>query len=282
MLSSIPVSRLLIIFLNLEGIFLSHALTNGIKTRSFVFSTKAGDGDKPKLVLIGGSPGTGKSTFGMSVALDQGILKCISTDTVRAVMRSFIPADISPALHRSSYAPASEDDDDPVRSWRETCTVLEASVQELVTDSISRGQGLVLEGVSIAPSKKLIKIWEEAGGVAIGCLLTVCKEETHKSLLQKRGVLAGIESTQNAKDQKKIQMFDRILKIQNEMIRLAEESSWILIEQKMEPDPLEIIANKLVTDDECDIPDNFLKANLRNENAVHAPEPKPERVAPSS
>jgi hypothetical protein len=72
-------------------------------------------------------------------------------------------------------------------------------------------------------------------------------------------------------------MFDRILKIQNEMIRLA-----ILIEQKVEPDPLEIIANKLVTDDECNIPDNFLKANLPNENAVHAPEPKPERVAPSS
>jgi 2-phosphoglycerate kinase len=120
----------------------------------------------------------------MSVALDQGILKCISTDTVRAVMRSFIPADISPDLHRSSYAPASEDEDDPVRSWRETCTVLEASVQELVTDSISRGQGLVLEGMSITPSKKLIKIWEEAGGVlATGYLLTVCKEETHKLLL---------------------------------------------------------------------------------------------------
>ena len=247
MLSSIPVSRLLVIFLTLEGIFFSHALTNGIKTRSLVFSPKGGDRDKPKLVLIGGCPGTGKSTFGMSVALDQGIIKCISTDTVRAVMRSFIPADISPSLHRSSYAPASEDDD-PLRSWRETCTVLEVSVQELVTDSISRGQGLVLEGVSIAPSKKLIKIWEEAGGVAIGCLLTVCKEETHKSLLQKRGALAGTESTQNIKDQNKIQMFDRIRKIQNEMIRLAEESNWILIEQKVEPDPLEIIANKLSED----------------------------------
>jgi 2-phosphoglycerate kinase len=275
MLSSIPVSRLLVIFLSLEGIFLSHALTNGIKTRSFVFSPKGGDREKPKLVLIGGCPGTGKSTFGMSVALDQGIIKCISTDTLRAVMRSFIPADISPALHRSSYAPASEDDD-PVRSWRETCTVLEASVQEIVTDSIARGQGLVLEGVSIAPSKKLIKIWEDAGGVAIGCLLTI-KEETHKSLLQKRGFLAGAESTQNIKDQKKILMFDRIRLIQAEMINLAEESHWILIEQKVEPDPLEIIANKL-TDNDCKSPDG----NRSKENSVHALKSKPERVAPSS
>ena len=39
----------------------------------------------------------------MSLALEQGILKCISTDTVRAVMRSYVPESISPPLHRSSY-----------------------------------------------------------------------------------------------------------------------------------------------------------------------------------
>jgi 2-phosphoglycerate kinase len=79
-----------VIFLSLEGIFLSHALTDGCKTRSFAFSPKDGDRNKPKLVLIAGCPGTGKSTFGMAVALDQGIIKCMSTDTVRAVMRSLL------------------------------------------------------------------------------------------------------------------------------------------------------------------------------------------------
>ena len=59
--------------------------------------------EPPKLILISGGPGTGKSTFGMSLALEQGILKCISTDTVRAVMRSYVPESISPPLHRSSY-----------------------------------------------------------------------------------------------------------------------------------------------------------------------------------
>ena len=242
----------------------SHCLAingkGGIKTRSFVFSPKAVGENKPKLVLISGCPGTGKSTFGMSVALDQGILKCISTDTIRAVMRSFIPADISPALHRSSYAPATpEGQDDAVRSWRETCTVLETSVQELVSDSIRRGQGLVLEGVSIAPSKKLIEMWEEAGGVATGCLLTVSDETTHKKLLHKRGFLAGSQSEQALKDQKKLQSFDRIRDIQTEMIKLANESHWILIEQKVEPDPLEIIASNLSPESEadCEIPDMF-------------------------
>ena len=185
----------------------------------------------------------------MSVALDQGILKCISTDTVRAVMRSFIPQDISPALHRSSYAAAAEGDD-PVRSWRETCTVLEQSVRGLVEDALSRNVGLVLEGVSIYPSSKLIKRWEEGGGVAVGCLLTVKDSETHKHLLRHRGFISGNE--QKEKDEDKIKSFDRVRMIQDEMIRLAQESNWLLIEQKVEPDPLDTIADKLLQD-ECEV-----------------------------
>jgi 2-phosphoglycerate kinase len=162
----------------------------GLMSRDFTFTPKVQD--KPKLILIGGCTGTGKSTFGMSVALDQDILKCISTDTVRAVMRSFIGTDISPALHRSSYTPAivrddgGKSDDDPVRSWRETCTVLQASIEGLVDDAIHRGMSLVVEGVHVVPSKDLIQKWEGMGGVATGCLLTIPDEQAHKQLLQRR------------------------------------------------------------------------------------------------
>ena len=108
---------------------------------------------------------TGKSTFGMSLALEQGILKCISTDTVRAVMRSYVPESISPPLHRSSYASSVEDGtDDAVKSWKETCKVLESSLDGLVEDAIKRGVSLVLEGVSIEPSRKWIDRFTEAGG----------------------------------------------------------------------------------------------------------------------
>jgi len=251
-----------------DGNLVEALASNGIKTRSFVSSPpnnkQGGALEKPKLVIIGGCPGTGKSTFGMSVALDQGILKCISTDTVRAVMRSFIPEDISPALHRSSYAKSSDNDQDPVQSWLETCRVLEASVHEIVADSIVRKQGLVLEGVSIVPAKKLIEVWEAAGGVATGCLLTVGDADTHQALLKKRGCLAGGQSEQCAKDQKKIQSFDRIQKIQDEMIRLATDSGWILIEQKVEPDPLEIVASKLLEEDYM-IPLSFKQDEIRED-----------------
>jgi len=260
----IAYTLLLVTMVLLKRPMFSHALatSNGIKTRSFVFTPKTAL-EKPKLVIIGGCPGTGKSTFGMSVALDQGILKCISTDTIRAVMRSFIPKNISPALHRSSYAQVT-DKDDPVHSWLETCQVLEKSVEEIVVDSIARHQGLVLEGVSIAPAKKLIEMWEAGGGIATGCILVVSNPDTHKALLKRRGFLSGKTSEQSIKDEKKIAAFDRIRKIQDEIIKLAHESNWIMIEQKIEPDPLEIIANKL-TEEDC--APSFFKTNENaNEN----------------
>jgi 2-phosphoglycerate kinase len=199
--------------------------------------------DKPNLILISGSPGTGKSTFAMQVSLDQGILKCISTDTIRATMRSFVSRDISPALHRSSYAEAFEGDC-PVRSWKETCSVLSPSVEGLIDDAMKRGTSIVVEGVHVIPNNVLIEKWEQAGGVAVGVLLQIKNEEKHKRQLRKRGVMTGaVEAEEN-----KIASFDRIRAIQNEMMRLAKENKWIQIEQRTQADPLDLIGTALTGD----------------------------------
>jgi 2-phosphoglycerate kinase len=86
----------------------------------------------------------------------------------------------------------------------------------------------------------------------VGCLLTVKKEETHKSLLVRRGFISGENSEQKEKDETKIKSFDRVRMIQDEMIRLAEESNWLLIEQKVEKDPLDFVAEKLSRDAEAE------------------------------
>lgn len=174
------------------------------------------------------------------MALDQGILKCISTDTIRATMRSFVASDVSPALHRSSYAPAF-DGDDPVRSWKETCKVLDASVHALIEDSMNRGQSIVVEGVHVMPDRELIDKWEEAGGVAIGILLQIQDPDTHKRLLKKRGFITG----NVAAEVKKLRSYDRVRKIQDEMMNMAKESRWLQIEQRTEPDPLDMVSGSM-------------------------------------
>lgn len=227
---------------------------------------------KPNLILISGSPGTGKSTFAMQVSLDQGILKCISTDTIRATMRSFVSPDISPALHRSSYAEAFENDC-PVRSWKETCSVLSPSVEGLIDDAMKRGTSIVVEGVHVVPNNVLIDKWENAGGVAVGVLLQIKDEDKHKRQIRKRGVMTGaIEA-----EEKKIASFHRIRAIQDEMMRLAKENKWIQIEQRTQPDPLDLIGSALTGEsfypeyfpDEVEVEENIFEREPQQTQQHH-------------
>ena len=132
----------------------------------------------PQLILISGCTGTGKSTFGMEVAINQGILKCISTDTIRQVMRSCCDqvGSCPVALQRSSF----QGDGDPVIDWLEACDAVESGIESIVQDNINRGTSLVLEGVHVVPNRKLIEKWTKAGGLAVGCVLTIPDADVHR------------------------------------------------------------------------------------------------------
>jgi 2-phosphoglycerate kinase len=107
----------------------------------------------------------------------------------------------------------------------------------------------VLEGVSIRPAAKWIDKFRAAGGTACGVLLTVSNEETHKKLLLRRGFITG----NKADEEKKLKNFDRVRLIQDEMIRRAKESGWVLIEQRMDPDPLDVVADELYKATSCEM-----------------------------
>ena len=199
----------------------------------------------PNLILISGCTGTGKSTFGqpippippippkpsppfsltiapalsthatgMSLALNQRILKCISTDTVRQVMRTMVDEDKMPALHRSSYQGAG----DAVTEWRDSSAVLEKGIEGLVEDSINRGVSLVLEGVHIVPGNDLIDMWKERGGNALGIVLCIENAEAHKKMIMNRGLVTATSTAERQLDK-----FARIRDIHDEMVRFGSE-----------------------------------------------------------
>lgn len=175
----------------------------------------------------------------MQIALSQSILKCVSTDTIREVTRTNTKEIAAPALMRSSY----EGEGDPVEDWRDSCNVLSAGIDATVHDAMKRGTSLVLEGVHIQPSNELLDAWRAQGGSALGVLLMIKDAEAHRSLIFRRG-----EVTKKG-EEKKIKAFSRIRKIQDAMFKAAVASDWLLIEQKIAPDPIEIVTSLLSEDE---------------------------------
>ena len=78
--------------------------------------------------------------------------------------------------------------------------------------------------------------------------MTVSDEATHKKLLLKRGFMTGNKEA----EEKKLKSFDRVRLIQEEMIRSAKESGWLLIEQRVDPDPLDVVADELYRTASCE------------------------------
>ena len=190
----------------------------------------------PRLLIISGTSGVGKSTMSMSLASSLGFAKIASTDTIREVLRTQISSTASPALHRSSFesagGSASED-------WKETVQALSEGVVAVIDRSISKGADLLLEGVHYVPNKEVIDLWREAGGVAIGVVLYVSSEERH------RGMIANREKHNGKRVDHYLDNLDRIREIQEELVLSGSEFGWLIIDPTKESDSIGLISNSL-------------------------------------
>ena len=83
------------------------------------------------------------------------------------------------------------------------------------TNISSLGSSLVLEGVNIIPGPSLIERWVNAGGIAVGCVLTIPDAEAHRTIIQRRGEITGKGAATQLNE------INRIRKIHDEMVRLG-------------------------------------------------------------
>ena len=190
----------------------------------------------PRLLIICGTSGVGKSTMSTSLASSLGLSKIASTDTIREVLRTQISSTARPALHRSSFEPAGGS---ATEDWKETVQALSGGVLAVIERAISKGTDLLLEGVHYVPNKKVIDLWREAGGVAIGVVLYVSSEERH------RGMIANREKHNGKKVDHYLGNLDRIREIQEELVLSGSEFGWLVIDPTKESDSTRLISSSL-------------------------------------
>ena len=176
----------------------------------------------PRLLIIAGATGVGKSTAAVAVAQRGGFTRVMSTDAIRELMRATDEERNVPALHRSSFSKG--DSGEPVLDWNETCLAVEAGIMATMERARREGIDLLIEGVHMVPSARLVRAWEEAGGVALGIVMVVDEENAHLSMLKSR------DAHSYRRADRYVANFKRIRAIQDGLIERAKIANWTIVD----------------------------------------------------
>ena len=196
--------------------------------------TSVGSGGyRPRLLLIAGATGTGKSTASIKIAQREGFQRIVSTDNIREVLRSVDVDESNLALHRSSYSLGETKE--PVQDWLDTCQVLEEAILATIAKSRREGFDLVIEGVHIVPSERILRSWTESGGFAMGVVMVVHDENLHQGMFVER------EKNTYRKAERYIANLQRIRSIQDGLIERAKIANWPLVDPHRVDDDVERI-----------------------------------------
>ena len=187
---------------------------------------------KPRLLVITGSSGVGKSTLSARAAASLGFSKSASTDTIREALRTQFDADELPALHRSSFESAGSG---VVEDWHETVKVLSEGVAAVVRRASMKGSDLLLEGVHVIPATQILNDWRGAGGIACGVVLYVEEGDRHQRFIVRR------ERHNNRGLAHYLDNLDRIREIQREMVSNGREAGWLVMDASAQDDPVGMV-----------------------------------------
>ena len=187
---------------------------------------------KPRLLVITGSSGVGKSTLSARAAASLGFSKSASTDTIREALRTQFDADELPALHRSSFESAGSG---VVEDWHETVKVLSEGVAAVVERASMKGSDLLLEGVHVIPDAQILDDWRGAGGIACGVVLYVAGEDRHQRFIVRR------ERHNNRGLAHYLDNLNRIREIQSEMVSNGREAGWLVMDASTQDDPVGMV-----------------------------------------
>jgi 2-phosphoglycerate kinase len=176
----------------------------------------------PLIVLIGGATGVGKSTVATMVANRLGIVRIVSTDAVREVMRGIFTKEMMPSLHASSFEVTTllgnpPGDGDPViAGFREQVHAVAVGVAQLLRRALIEGTDVIVEGAHLVPG--FLRLPPRDAAIVVPTVIRIEDEQVHRSHF-----VARASDVRRGGDQRYLNHFDNIRKIQNYVHALALE-----------------------------------------------------------
>ncbi len=219
---------------------MKRALLRHVMTRSVGLaqtSARTISGNAPRLLVIAGATGVGKSTASVRLAHESKFSRLLSTDAIREIMRVCDDDESNPSLHRSSFSKG--DSGDPVLDWLETCNSVEPGIAATIGRARREGIDLLIEGVHILPNERLLRAWRESGGIAVGVVMCVDTELEHQNMLKSR------DAHSYRRADRYIASFSRIRRIQDGLIEKAKIANWPIVDPTRVKDDVKKIQHLL-------------------------------------
>lgn len=178
--------------------------------------------NKPLVILIGGSTGVGKSTIATMLANRLSIVRIVSTDAIREVMRAFFSRELMPTIHTSSFDadtalihPLPPHVDPVVAGFREQSLSVLVGVRAIINRALKEGTHIIIEGAHIVPG--FIAPQQFPDAYIVPLLVKVSDEKMHRSHFYIREV-----ETQGTRPfQRYLEYFENIRKIQDYIVHLG-------------------------------------------------------------
>ncbi len=205
---------------------------------------------KPLIILIGGVPGSGKSTVATELANQLSIIRTQSTDMLREVMRALIPRRVSPALHESSFAAGKSLHSSSfykanlanavISGYHTQSDMVSVACRSVLKRAINERVSMILEGVHIRPS--LYKKIRKADAITVPIILAELEEEKLKRNFRGRSNVAAQRVAKRY-----LKNFNEIWQLQSTILSEADAEDIEIVENT---DPSSIVMDicKIVTE----------------------------------
>jgi 2-phosphoglycerate kinase len=156
------------------------------------------------------------------VANRLGIVRIVSTDAVREVMRGIFTKEMMPSLHTSSFEVTTllkdpPGDADPViAGFRHQVHAVAVGLAQLLQRALIEGTDLIIEGAHIVPG--FLRFPPREAAIVVPSVISIDDEQVHRSHF-----VARASDVRSRGDQRYLDHFDDIRKIQDYVRALALE-----------------------------------------------------------
>ena len=187
----------------------------------------------PLILLVGGVPGTGKSTMASELAYRLSVVRTQSTDMMREVIRCYLGADEAPALGYSSFeawrglgggtADAGGPDSTVIAGFLAQFRNMKAGLQATIERAVKERQDLILDGVHVLASELDLDAIRDAA-LVVPVMLVVATREELASRFSARG-----DEQPGRGGSRYLHNIDAIWELQSFLLKLADKADIPLV-----------------------------------------------------